>query len=60
MTDRVLKAIECPWVDVLGHPTGRRLLQREPLHGELRPDRHRRGSALASRSRSTASRTGSI
>jgi DNA polymerase (family 10) len=25
MTDRVLRALECPWVDVLGHPTGRRL-----------------------------------
>ena len=22
MTDRLLRAIECPWVDVLGHPTG--------------------------------------
>jgi DNA polymerase (family 10) len=31
MTDRVLRALECPWVDVLGHPTGRRLLKREPL-----------------------------
>ena len=31
MTDRVLKALENPWVDVLGHPTGRRLLKREPL-----------------------------
>ena len=31
ITDRVLKALECPWVDVLGHPTGRRLLKREPL-----------------------------
>jgi DNA polymerase (family 10) len=30
-TDRLLKALECPWVDVLGHPTSRRLLQREPL-----------------------------
>jgi len=29
MTDRVLKAMECPWVDVLGHPTGRLLLRRE-------------------------------
>ncbi|HEV3217926.1 MAG TPA: DNA polymerase/3'-5' exonuclease PolX [Vicinamibacterales bacterium] len=29
MTDRVLKAIECPYVDILGHPTGRRLLKRE-------------------------------
>jgi DNA polymerase (family X) len=31
MTDRVLRALECPWVDVLGHPTGRRILKREPL-----------------------------
>jgi DNA polymerase (family 10) len=31
MTDRILRALECPWVDVLGHPTGRRLLQRDPL-----------------------------
>ena len=30
MTDRVLRALECPWVDVLGHPTGRLLLKREP------------------------------
>jgi DNA polymerase (family 10) len=31
MTDRLLKALECPWVDVLGHPTGRLLLKRDPL-----------------------------
>ena len=30
MTDRLLRALECPWVDVLGHPTGRLLLKREP------------------------------
>ena len=30
MTDRILKALECRWVDVLGHPTGRRLLRRDP------------------------------
>ena len=29
MTDRILRAIECPCVDVLGHPTGRRILKRE-------------------------------
>ncbi len=29
MTDRVLSAIECPYVDVLGHPTGRRILKRD-------------------------------
>jgi DNA polymerase (family 10) len=31
LTDRLLRAIESPWVDVLGHPTGRRLLKRDPL-----------------------------
>jgi len=31
MTDRVLRALESPWVDVLAHPTGRLLLKREPI-----------------------------
>ena len=31
MTDRLLRALECPWVDVLGHPTGRLLLKRDGL-----------------------------
>jgi DNA polymerase (family 10) len=31
MTERVLRALENPWVDVLGHPTGRLLLKREGL-----------------------------
>jgi DNA polymerase (family X) len=35
MTDRVLRAIECPWVDTIGHPTGRLLLKREPYHLDL-------------------------
>jgi DNA polymerase (family 10) len=30
MTDRVLRAIENPHVDILGHPTGRLLLKRQP------------------------------
>ena len=30
MTDRLLRAIEHPYVDVIGHPTGRLLLKREP------------------------------
>jgi DNA polymerase (family X) len=30
MTDRVLRAIASPHVDVLGHPTGRLILRREP------------------------------
>jgi DNA polymerase (family 10) len=29
MTDRLLRAIACPWVDVIAHPTGRLLLKRE-------------------------------
>jgi DNA polymerase (family 10) len=29
MTDRLLRAIEHPHVDILGHPSGRRLLQRD-------------------------------
>jgi DNA polymerase (family 10) len=31
MTDRVLRALESRWVDVLGHPTGRLLLKRDPV-----------------------------
>ena len=31
MTERIVAALECPWVDVLGHPTGRRLLKRDPF-----------------------------
>ena len=30
MTDRVLRAIENPHVDIVGHPTGRLILKREP------------------------------
>ncbi len=30
MTARIVRAIESPWVDVIGHPTGRRILKREP------------------------------
>ena len=29
MTDRVLRAVSCPYVDIIGHPTGRRLLRRD-------------------------------
>jgi len=31
MTDRLLRAIENPYVSILGHPTGRMLLHREPF-----------------------------
>jgi DNA polymerase (family 10) len=30
MTHRILSAIECPWVDVIAHPTGRLILKRDP------------------------------
>ena len=30
MTDRLLKALECPHLRILGHPTGRQLMHREP------------------------------
>jgi DNA polymerase (family 10) len=30
MTDRVLRALENPYVDILGHPTGRLILRRGP------------------------------
>ena len=29
MTDRLLRSLECPWLRVMGHPTGRRLLERD-------------------------------
>ena len=35
MTERLLRAIACPWVDVLGHPTGRLLLKREPHKADM-------------------------
>jgi DNA polymerase (family X) len=35
MTERLLRAIACPWVDVLGHPTGRIILKREPHKADM-------------------------
>ena len=31
MTDRLLRALQCPHLRVMGHPTGRMLLQRDPF-----------------------------
>jgi DNA polymerase (family X) len=31
MTDRLLRALECPHIRILGHPTGRMLLHRDPF-----------------------------
>jgi DNA polymerase (family 10) len=35
MTERLLRAIACPWVDVLGHPLGRLILKREPHKADM-------------------------
>ena len=35
MTERVLRALECRWVDVLAHPTGRLLLKRDGYRLDL-------------------------
>jgi DNA polymerase (family X) len=35
MTDRMLAAIENPYVQIIGHPTGRILLRREPFDYEM-------------------------
>src|SRR5207248_3327668 len=35
MTDRLLRALACPWVDVLGHPLGRLILKREPHQADM-------------------------
>ena len=35
MTDRLLRAIANPWVDVLGHPMGRLILKREPHKADM-------------------------
>ncbi len=35
MTDRILKALENPYVRILGHPTGRQLLRREPFNFDV-------------------------
>ena len=54
LTDRVLRALECRWVDVLGHPTGRRLLQRQAAADGRAAHRARRPWRAAWRWRSTA------
>ncbi|MEO8077801.1 MAG: DNA polymerase/3'-5' exonuclease PolX [Acidobacteriota bacterium] len=35
LTERLLRAIACPWVDVIGHPTGRLILKREPYRYDV-------------------------
>ena len=36
MTDRLLRALECPSLRVLGHPTGRILLHRDAVSVRFR------------------------
>jgi DNA polymerase (family 10) len=46
MTDRILRALECPHLRILGHPTGRLLLQRDPFPFDFErvvPEAVRRG-----------------
>jgi DNA polymerase (family X) len=35
MTDRLLRALECPWVDVVGHPLTRVILRRDAHQGDM-------------------------
>jgi DNA polymerase (family 10) len=35
MTRRIIRAMENPFITMLGHPTGRLLLKREPYHVDL-------------------------
>jgi DNA polymerase (family 10) len=35
MTGRLLRAIACPWVDAIGHPSGRLILKREPYKANM-------------------------
>jgi DNA polymerase (family 10) len=49
MTDRLLRALECPHITALGHPTGRLLLHREPFpfdFDKVAGEAVRRGVAL--------------
>ena len=54
MTERLLRAIECPWVDVLGHPTGRLILRREPVAADWTRDRRRGGCRRRARDQRTS------
>ena len=35
MTERLLKALENPYVRIMGHPTGRQVLKRDPFNFDL-------------------------
>ena len=54
MTDRMLRAIANPFVDIIGHPTGRILLRRDPYKLDVEPAHRRCRRGRAWRSKSTA------
>ena len=59
MTARVLRAIENPYVRILGHPTGRLLLRREPFahrYGRGAAARRRAGRGRGAQRRARAAR----
>ncbi len=60
MTARILRAIENPYVRILGHPTGRQLLRREPYDLDLARHPANVPQNSASRSSTTPIPTGSI
>ncbi len=49
MTDRVLRAIENPHLKILGHPTGRKLLQRDAYQIDIGPHPQSRRSSRSRR-----------
>ena len=55
MTDRVLRAIANPHVDILGHPTGRMILKRAASARGRGRGRRRRAGRVGEASRSTRS-----
>ena len=60
MTDRLMRALECPHLRVLGHPTGRILLHRDSLPVRFRIDRRRKPRGGMCCSKSTPVRSGWI
>ena len=58
MTDRLLRALECPHLRVLGHPTGRMLLQRDAFPFDFDRVVDGGGRAATSAWRSTPARSG--
>ena len=59
MTARVLRALDDPRLTILGHPTGRLLLSRDPYPLDMDAQSSSGPRRAAWRSRSTPTRTGS-